>query len=95
MTDFKRLAKGQPCLIRLPGCDGGGITTVLCHYRLAGYSGTGMKPDDLSFGAYGCHSCHQKIDNRVKHSHSQEVLRLAHAEGVMRTVDKLRKDGVI
>ncbi len=79
-------ARDKPCMIRLPGCDGGGETTVLCHYRLAGYAGMGSKPDDIAFGAWGCFSCHQKVDFREPlDGWSKDQIRLAHAEGVMRT----------
>jgi hypothetical protein len=80
-------------MIRLPGCDGGGDTTVLAHYRLAGYCGTGIKPDDLAFGAWACASCHDFIDGRQ--SGGYQNMRLAHAEGVMRTIAELRKEGKV
>lgn len=86
MTAARKAAKGMPCMIRLPGCDGGGETTVLCHYRLAGYCGTGIKPDDTAFGAWGCSHCHAVADGRTKlPGWSMEEIRLAHAEGVLRT----------
>lgn len=85
MTSLRSIAKDQPCQVRLPGCDGGGETTVLAHYRLAGYCGTGMKPMDL-LGAWCCFSCHELIDRRVKCELSNLELRLAHAEGCLRTI---------
>lgn len=57
MTILRKAARGQPCMVRLPGCDGGGETTVLAHYRMAGYCGTGMKPPD-ELGAWCCDRCH-------------------------------------
>lgn len=62
----------------------GGETTVLAHYRLAGYCGTGMKPPD-ELGAWCCFNCHEKIYQRTT-SMDREFLRLAHAEGVLRTM---------
>ena len=46
---LRKLARGRPCQVRIPGvCDGGGETTVLAHYRLAGVSGMGYKsPEDV------------------------------------------------
>lgn len=64
MSKLRRLARGKPCLVRLPGCDGGGETTVLAHYRLAGYSGVGKKPPDI-MGAWSCFKCHQLVDKRA------------------------------
>lgn len=92
MSRITQAARGQPCLVRLPGCDGGGETTVAAHYRLAGLCGVGMKPIDL-VAAWCCHSCHDVIDGRkpAPSGYSRELIRLAHAEGVMRTIAELQK----
>lgn len=87
MTDLRKLAEGKPCQIRLPGCDGG-ETTVLAHYRLAGLCGWGMKPPDIC-GAWACMNCHQLVDGSSRPGMSKEYLRLAHAEGVIRTLAAL------
>jgi hypothetical protein len=83
-------------MVRLPGCNGRRDTTVLAHYRLAGYCGTGMKPDDYTFGAWACSDCHDLIDGRKPYKGNRDlpriVLRLAHAEAIMRTQMAL-KDG--
>ena len=92
MPDYRKAAQGKPCMVRLPGCNGRRDTTVLAHYRLAGYCGTGMKPDDYTFGAWACSDCHDLIDGRKRYEGNREVLRLAHAEAVMRTQMAL-KDG--
>lgn len=90
MTALRNLARGKPRMVRLPGCDGGGDTTVLAHYRLAGYCGTGMKPPD-ELGAWCCAHCHDVVDGRKRVWMTREALRLAHAEGVLRTmVERLR-----
>ena len=90
-TAIRKSAKGKPCLIRLPGCDGGGETTVLCHYRLAGYCGTGIKPPD-EFGAHGCFSCHQIVDGRapLPYGYTREAVMLAFCEAVLRTQHLIR-----
>jgi hypothetical protein len=90
LLDLRKLAQGKPCQVRLPGCDGGGETTVLAHYRLAGYSGVGMKPNDF-FGSWACASCHDLVDGRKKYDGDRSVLRLAHAEGCLRTQEALRQ----
>lgn len=96
MSKIRKAAKGRECLVRLPGCDGGGETTVLAHYRISGYCGAGMKPDDSSFGAFCCWQCHQYCDFReTLAGYTREEIRLAHAEGVMRTFDALRKEGLL
>ena len=94
MTDLRKAARGRPCTVRLPGCDGGGETTVLAHYRLPGYCGTGIKPDD-TLGAWACWSCHESADFRGQTKLSRLEVQLAHAEGVLRTIAELRKEGLL
>ena len=80
-------------MVRIPYiCNGDPATVVLAHYRLAGYCGTGYKPDD-ALGAGCCSSCHDAVDGRSKGD--REEMRLAHAEGVMRTFAELRKEGLL
>lgn len=94
-TNLRRLARGRPCLVRLQGCNGGGDTTVLAHYRLAGYSGTGLKPPDV-MGAWCCSQCHDLVDSRVVIANlTRADVRLAHAEGVMRTMVELEREGIL
>lgn len=84
-----RLARGQPCEIRLVGiCNGNEQTTVPCHYRLSGLSGMSFIPDAFMV-AWGCSACHLHCD-----THHDVDTRLAHAEGVFRTLAKLKKMGV-
>ena len=91
-VDLRKEAKGRECTVRLPGiCDGGTETVVLAHYRMAGLNGVGQKPDDI-FGAWCCSSCHDECDRRTRKMDT-EYVRLAHAEGVMRTQAILRKEG--
>ncbi|EFX92609.1 hypothetical protein HMPREF0027_0330 [Actinobacillus ureae ATCC 25976] len=92
MANLHKEAKHRECQVRLPGiCNGNSETVVLAHYRMAGLSGVGMKPDDL-FGAWCCSSCHDECDRRTRKL-EMDYVRLAHAEGVMRTQDVLRKEG--
>jgi hypothetical protein len=83
--NLRKLARDQPCQIRIPGvCNGRTDTTVLAHYRLAGFSGTSLKPPDW-LGAFACSACHDVVDGRVKVDVPRETIRLWHAEGVFRT----------
>lgn len=93
--NLRELAKGKDCTIRLPGCDGGGETTVLAHYRSIRLgAGVGHKPPDW-LGAWACARCHNLADSRTfTHGHSRDIVRLAHAEGVLETVGKLLALGV-
>lgn len=46
--NLRKLAKGKECQIRIPGvCCGDKDTVVLCHFRMAGISGAGLKSPDL------------------------------------------------
>ena len=99
MTDYRKEAKHRSCLVRLPGCNGGGTDidggslSCLAHYRMAGYVGGGEKPDDFVFGAWCCDPCHNLCDSRVYSEHSREVIRLAHQEGISRTQAALIAEG--
>ena len=93
MSKLTKLARGRECQVRLPCCNHNAETTVLAHYRLAGTCGIGMKPNDLQ-GAWACSACHDEIDRRTR-LFEPEFVRLAHAEGVIRTIDILIKEGKI
>lgn len=60
---LRKSARGRDCTLRLPGCDGGGETTVLAHIRMFGNAGVGQKPADL-FAVFACHHCHDSLDGR-------------------------------
>jgi hypothetical protein len=65
MSKLRNSARGQQCLVRLPGhCNGNPETVVLAHLRVAGLGGTGMKPPDWA-GAFACSGCHDAIDGRA------------------------------
>lgn len=96
MSFLTKLAKNQPCLIRLPSCDGGGFegTTVPCHYRDSSIgAGMGIKPEDI-FCAFGCVRCHDAVDFRREiDGYTRAEICLAHAVGVFRTLDWLMDHG--
>lgn len=95
-TKLTKAARGRDCQVRLPGCPNNTETTVLAHYRLAGTCGVGIKPNNLQ-GAWCCDYCHGVCDGRIKapEGWTREDIRLAHAEGVMRTIDILVREGVV
>ena len=89
--NLRKLAQGQPCMIRVPGCcNRNPETTVLAHYRMADLCGVGMKPPDWC-GAWACSACHDIVDGRVKSRWTRSELRLMHAEGVFRTLAEVEK----
>ena len=93
--DLRKAAKGRPCMVRLPDiCNHNPETTVLAHIRMAGLSGMGIKADDL-LGAWACSSCHDSIDRRSHTDLDRDYVRLAHLEGMARTIAQLRKEGIV
>lgn len=92
--NLRKEAKGKECQIRLPCCNGNPETTVLCHYRLIGVSGIGLKsPDEIA--AWGCSDCHDAVDRRGHMYFDFDFVRLAHAEGCFRTQAELIKMGLV
>ena len=93
--NLRKLARGKDCQVRLPeACCGDSSTTVLAHYRLAGYSGMGLKSPDW-FGAWACHTCHDVVDRRSLGHLDLNYVKRAHLEGVLRTQAALLKAGVV
>jgi hypothetical protein len=82
-------------MVRLIGiCNHNPETTVLAHIRMPGISGIGMKADDL-LGAWACSNCHDAIDRRSHTDLDRDYVRLAHLEGMARTITILRKEGIV
>lgn len=82
-------------MVRLEGvCNHNSETVVLAHIRMPGISGMGIKADDL-LGAWACSSCHDAIDRRSHMDLDRDHVRLAHLEGVMRTIAQLRKEELV
>jgi len=95
VANLRKEAKGRECMVRLTGiCNHDPNTVVLAHIRMMGISGMGLKADDL-LGAWACSSCHDAIDRRSHTDLDRDFVKLAHLEGVMRTIAQLRKDGLI
>lgn len=83
-------ARGRDCSIRLPGCNGGGDTTVLCHMPNSGRGIARKASDVMSF--FGCSECHARVDGRVSCEISPELfhkaLIMAHAETIQIWIDE-------
>lgn len=93
---LRKAAKDRGCTVRIPGvCNFNSQTVVLAHVRLSGISGMGTKAPDL-LGAWACSACHDEVDGRTnKSSLSRDELRLAHFEGMARTIAQLVKEGLV
>ena len=89
--NLRKLAKGQPCQVRLVGtCNANRDTTVLAHVRLAGISGAGLKSPDV-LGAWCCSSCHEVTEKEKVDDWIQRCF----YEGVIRTQNELVTMGVL
>jgi len=95
MTDYRKLARGRDCMVRLEGvCCFDPSTTVLGHVRMLGISGLGIKaPDQL--GAWICHACHSACDSLQYNGETfeREYVELQFLRGVIRTQAQLLREG--
>lgn len=95
MTDLTKLARGEDCLIRVPGhCCGNPDSTVWCHLRMIGISGFGLKSPH-ALGAFGCQPCHDVVDGRMPSIYSHDEQRALLLEGMARTQYLLIQRGVL
>lgn len=96
MSKYTEAARGAPCRVRLPICNGNPETTVGAHYRSVSMgAGMGIKPNDLLV-ADCCSSCHDAVDGRTHvPGYTKEEIRHAHAEGVLRTITARYEAGII
>ena len=93
--NLRKQAKGRGCTVRLPGvCNHNSETVVLAHIRMPGISGIGLKADD-ALGAWACSACHDAIDRRAHTDLDRDYVRLAHLEGMVRTIAQLRAEGIV
>jgi len=92
---LRKEAKGRGCMVRIPEvCNHNSETVVLCHYRLVGVSGMGMKSPDI-LGAWACSACHDAIDRRAHTDLDRDYVRLLHLEGMARTLAQLNREGLL
>lgn len=90
-------AKGEACLIRLPGCPGDPAMTIWSHYRgAAGGKGRGIKASDVA-GAYGCTHCDAIYDGNAPRpaGMTKADVDLAWHEGHIRSLVRLRQKGLL
>ena len=96
-----KAARGEACLVNLPGCTGGGDDTVAAHSMQADDGkGTSIKADD-SMVAYSCAFCHDVLDGRhapplgaVSRMNKTEV-EWYHDRGIKRTIRRLLDLGIL
>lgn len=96
MSDrYTRSANGRECQIRSPFCTGHTEGVVLCHLRMIGISGYGIKaPSQLA--TFGCQPCHDFVDGRRDVAqYPYETRRLYLLEGMARTQAIWIKEGLL
>jgi hypothetical protein len=99
MSKITESARGEQCLIRIPGvCNRQDETTVACHEPCG--SGLSMKWPDTEI-AYGCNACHDEIDGRTRYKpqghavYTLNDLLMMFYQGARRTRQKLIDKGLL
>jgi len=95
--NLTKLARDRACEIRVPNeCLPTRETVVLCHARIMGISGMGLKVSDW-LGAFGCTRCHAICDGREGDwiTYPRVLRDLMLLEGTARTLAILVNEGVI
>lgn len=92
-SKIRQSAKGEQCLVRIPGiCNGNPESVVLAHLN---GGGAGTKKPDYQ-GAYACFDCHNWLDGGyVQHGATRAERDLCHLEAIIRTQEKLVEKGLI
>jgi hypothetical protein len=94
MSKLRRSARGKMCALQIyPHCNNNKDTVVLCHLS-SSFSGISMKSKDF-FAVYGCSSCHDVIDGRVKTQLSKEEILRCQLRALERTWNQMIEDGLI
>ena len=90
MSKKQRSARGQDCVLNIPGvCNRNPETTVLAHVG----SGSAKRRDD-ALAVYACSDCHDAIDRRSKvfladKPDEQELLRIDRLWFIQRALDRM------
>lgn len=84
--NLRKLAKGQPCRVRLIDvCNGNPETTVLAHLKNGWYGS--LKPPDI-IAVHACSACHDAIDGRTHPKHlTRAEIDLAAYRGLCEMLD--------
>lgn len=92
MSKIRNSARGQACMVRIPGhCNFNPETTILAHKNASGW---GRKCKDFQ-GAYCCSACHDIVDGRVCTQYTPEQIKVWFYEGIFRTQELLHDAGLI
>lgn len=93
--NLRDLARGQSCLIRVPGfCSHDPEQVVLCHVRMVEIPSKNFPGRDL-LAAFGCSPCHMVVDGQTRTRYTHDECRLMLLEGVMRTQAWFLEQGLV
>ena len=91
-VDLRKTARGQECMIRIPGvCNHNPETTVLAHLPSLSI---GAKAIDIH-ASFACSDCHNEVDRRTTVIHNKTVARRYHLDGVIRTQEWWVREGYL
>lgn len=91
---LRNSARGEDCTLMIfPYCNQNPETTVLCHLP-SETKGMAIKSEDW-FGAYGCSTCHDIIDGRMKTDLSKDEIQACMLRGLHRTLLRMIEKGLL
>lgn len=62
-SHLRDMARGMPCLLRVPGvCTQDRATVVCCHSNLSIHGKAGARKADDQYSVWGCAACHRWLD---------------------------------
>jgi hypothetical protein len=94
---LRQSAKGEDCLVRIPGCPFDPAQTIWSHYRgSAGGKGGSIKATDIA-GAYACTYCDAVYDGQTPRPDgmTKADVDLAWLEGHVRSLVRLQQKGLL
>jgi hypothetical protein len=94
---LRQSAKGEDCLVRIPGCPFDPAQTIWSHYRgSAGGKGGSIKATDIA-GAYACTYCDAVYDGQTPRPEgmTKADVDLAWLEGHVRSLVRLQQKGLL
>lgn len=60
---LREMARGMPCLLRVPGvCTQDRATVVCCHSNSSAHGKAGARKADDHYSVWGCFACHSWLD---------------------------------
>ncbi|MCP4127326.1 MAG: DUF1364 domain-containing protein [Gammaproteobacteria bacterium] len=93
LSPIRQSAKGEVCTVMSSHCNRDKETVILAHDR-GGALSLGLKPPDI-FACYACSTCHDVLDDRIRHEYRPEELELLFYRAVRRTQKILLRKGLI